>query len=139
MFWHFPHYTNQGSRPGGAIREGDWKLIEHYDTSAAELYDLSNDPGENKNLAPEQPQRVTEMRRKLFAWIASVNAQTNTPNPHFQSALYRELYENMDVSRHIPTQADSAMRARLLEWRRQMNVAVTRERNDERRRTKPAQ
>src|SRR4029450_7195900 len=30
LYWHLPHYTNQGSRPAGAVREGDWKLVEHY-------------------------------------------------------------------------------------------------------------
>lgn len=126
MFWHFPHYTNQGSRPGGAFREGDWKFIEYYDTGTAELYDLSSDPRETTNLAAGEHRRASEMRRKLFAWIESVNAQTNTPNPKVQPALYRELYENVDVSRYVPKQADSAMRAELAEWRQQMNAVVTR-------------
>lgn len=139
MFWHFPHYTNQGSRPGGAMRDGKWKFIEHYDTGRAELYDVVSDPGEKTDLAPREPQRASEMRRTLFAWIASVNAQTNTPNPDFQPALYRELYEDTDVSRYAPKQADPAMRAKVLEWRRQMNAAVTRERNDESSTTRPAQ
>ena len=132
MFWHFPHYNNQGGRPGGAMREGEWKFIEHYDTGTPELYNLANDWSETANLATREPQRVREMRQKLFAWIEAMNAQTNSPNPRFQPALYRELYEDVDVSRHIPTQADSAMRARILEWRRQMNAAATKERNEAR-------
>lgn len=132
MFWHFPHYNNQGGRPGGAMREGNWKFIEHYDTGAPELYNLSSDPVEMTNLAAREPQRVREIRQKLFAWIESVNAQINSPNPRFQPALYRALYEDVDVSRYVPTKADSAMRARILEWRRQMNAVVTKERNEAR-------
>jgi arylsulfatase A len=130
MFWHFPHYNNQGGRPGGAIREGDWKLIQHYDVGTPELYNLIADPTETTNVAVLESQRGREMRHKLSAWIASVNAQTNSPNPRFQAGMYRELYEEVDISRYVPIKADSAMRARILEWRRQMNAAVTKERNE---------
>ena len=47
LFWHFPHYTNQGGRPGGAVREGDWKLIEHYEDGRVELFNLAKDAGED--------------------------------------------------------------------------------------------
>jgi arylsulfatase A-like enzyme len=57
LFWHFPHYTNQGSRPSGAMRDGDWMLVEYYDQERAELYDLSSDPGENRDLAARNPER----------------------------------------------------------------------------------
>src|SRR5262249_51955753 len=50
LFWHYPHYSNQGGRPGGAIRDGDDKLIEFYDTGRVELFDLKKDPGESTNL-----------------------------------------------------------------------------------------
>jgi arylsulfatase A len=127
MFWHFPHYTNQGSRPGGAMRDGDWKFIEHYDTGTPELYNLAADPAEKTNVVARELKRTHHMRRQLFAWIESVNAQTNSPNPDFKPALYRELYEEVDASRFIPTKADAAMRARISEWRRQMNAVVPRE------------
>src|ERR1043166_2832023 len=124
MFWHFPHYTNQGSRPGGAVRDGDWKFIEHYDTSMPELYNLAIDPNENMNLAARETERVNDMRRQLYTWIESINAQTNSPNPNFQPALHKNLYEDIDVSSYVPTKADSAMRDRMLAWRRQMNAVV---------------
>lgn len=31
LYWHYPHYSNQGGIPSGAIRVGDWKLIERYE------------------------------------------------------------------------------------------------------------
>jgi arylsulfatase A len=127
LFWHFPHYTNQGSRPGGAMRDGDWKFIEHYDTGVPEIYNLATDPGETTNLAMREPERASDMRRQLDAWIASVDAQTNAPNPGFKPAFYHDLYEDIDVSRYIPARANSVMRDRILAWRRQMNAVVPKE------------
>jgi arylsulfatase A-like enzyme len=127
LFWHFPHYTNQGSRPGGAVREGDWKLIEHYDTGSAELYDLKNDVSETTDLAEREPARVGTLKAKLAAWRLSVGAQTNSLNPSFTPALYKSLYEDTDVSRHEPPKADAAMQKQVLAWRKQMNAVVPRE------------
>ena len=123
MHWHFPHYTNQGGRPGGAVREGDWKFIYHYDATEPELYNIADDHGEARNLAAQHPERVKAMRQQLDMWITSINAQTNTPNPNFDPALFHELYESTDMSRYIPTKADAAVRAQSLKWRRQMNAA----------------
>ena len=124
LFWHFPHYTNQGSRPGGALRSGDWKFIEHYDTGANELYNLASDPGETNNLAAREPELVVRLRRQLTYWRVRVEAQTNAPNPDFQPALWKKLYEDIDVSRHVPIKASTLEHERMLEWRRQMNAVV---------------
>jgi arylsulfatase A len=124
MFWHFPHYTNQGGRPGGAVRDGDWKFIVHYDTAVPELYNLAGDISETRDLAAENPERAREMRGWLNAWIESVNAQTNAPNPDFNPALFRELYQDIDVTRHVPAQASSRAQAQLVKWRKQMNAVI---------------
>jgi arylsulfatase A-like enzyme len=121
MFWHFPHYNNQGGRPGGAVRDGDWKFVVHYDTNEPELYNLASDPDEKRNVATKHPERAKETREQLNQWIASVNAQTNTPNPDFNPALFRQLYEEVDVTQHIPTKAGPRVHATLLKWRKQMN------------------
>jgi arylsulfatase A len=134
LFWHFPHYTNQGSRPGGAVREGDWKLIEHYDTGRAELYDLAKDIGEKNNLAAREPKRVGEMRAKLAAWRVAIGAQANAPNPDFKPELWTALYETLDPTRYNPAEADGEMRAKILEWRRQMNAVLPKEANARERR-----
>jgi arylsulfatase A-like enzyme len=81
LFWHYPHYGNQGGAPGGAVRDGDWKLIEWYEDGSAELFNLRDDDGEAKNLAAEQPDRVKALRDKLCAWRKDVNARMPTPNP----------------------------------------------------------
>ena len=126
FFWHFPHYTNQGGRPGGAVRDGDWKFIEHYDTGTAraELYDLARDLGETNNLAAQEPKRADEMRRALTKWLAETGAQTNAPNPNFNPALWKNLYEETDPSRYSPIAARAAQHARMAAWRRQMNAVL---------------
>jgi arylsulfatase A len=124
LFWHFPHYTNQGGRPGGAVREGDWKFIIHYDAAEPELYNLGNDIAEAKNLASQYPERTRDMQRQLNDWIKSMNAQTNAPNPDFDPALFGKLYEDVDATRHVPTKANSRAHAQLLEWRKQMNAVL---------------
>ena len=70
LYWHFPNYTNQGGRPAGAIREGDWKLVEHFEDGSVELFNLAQDVGETKNLAAAEPARADDLRRKLQAWRA---------------------------------------------------------------------
>lgn len=88
FFWHFPHYTNQGSRPAGAVREGDWKLIEDYESGEVELFNLAKDPGETRDLSGRERARVADLLGKLANWRRAVGAQQNTPNPHFDPVLH---------------------------------------------------
>jgi len=81
LYWHYPHYGNQGGSPGAAIRKGDWKLILHYEARPVELYKLTDDPGEHSDRAAEQPEKVAELRADLERWLASVGARFPTPNP----------------------------------------------------------
>ncbi len=83
LYWHYPHYGNQGGSPGGAIREGDWKLIEFFEDNHVELYDLAHDLGEQHDLATEMPDRAAKLREKLAAWRKSVDAQMPTVNPDY--------------------------------------------------------
>ena len=83
LFWHYPHYANQGGSPYGAIRDGDWKLIEWYEDGALELYDIAQDIGEKDNLATRNPGRAKELHEKLIAWRKEVGALMPTPNPDY--------------------------------------------------------
>ena len=67
LFWHYPHYTNQGGRPSGVMREDDWLLVEFYDEDKTELYDLSSDVGQKHDLAAREPARVAAMKAALAA------------------------------------------------------------------------
>ena len=75
LFWHYPHYSNQGGFPGGAIRMGGDKLIERFEDGRVHLYDLAQDPGERDDLATRRPDRVAELRSRLHAWYLEVGAQ----------------------------------------------------------------
>lgn len=75
LYWHYPHYSNQGGIPGGAVREGRWKLIERYEDGRVHLYDLQADIGERDDVAAQHPQRVKTMRAKLHDWYRSVDAK----------------------------------------------------------------
>jgi len=75
LYWHYPHYSNQGGIPGGVVREGDWKLVERYEDGRVHLYNLADDIGEQKDLAEKFPERVTEMRGRLHKWYKEVDAK----------------------------------------------------------------
>jgi uncharacterized sulfatase len=87
LFWRRPHDrpgTKQDPFPDLAMRDGDWKFLCMADGSAAQLYKLSTDPSESRNLAEAQPDRVTQMRIRLLKWNASMPkdrpAPPNQPN-----------------------------------------------------------
>jgi len=82
IFWHYPHYSNQGGFPGAAVRMGDWKLIERFEDGRVHLYNLADDIGEQNDLATEQPARVNEMRQRLHAWYQAVDAKFLRPKPN---------------------------------------------------------
>lgn len=87
LHWHYPHYHHLGLGPCGAIRTGDYKLIEWFGPeSRQELYDLGADPGEERNLASTEPSRRDELLRRLRAWRAAVGAQEMKPNPAYDCA-----------------------------------------------------
>ncbi len=86
IYWHYPHYGNQGGSPGGAVRLGDWKLIEFYEDNHLELYNLKQDPGEQHDLAASEQQRADDLRRRLHAWRESVGAIMPTPNPDYRTS-----------------------------------------------------
>ena len=75
LFFHYPHYSNQGGFPGGALRDGPWKLVERYEDGRVHLYNLDQDIGEKNDLAAQQPDRVKAMRARLHAWYKTVDAK----------------------------------------------------------------
>lgn len=85
LFWHYPHYGNQGGRPVGTVRDGDYKLIEWYEDMRVELYNIKNDMGEKHDLASQKPQEVAALRKQLHAWRDEVKAVMPTPNPAYKT------------------------------------------------------
>ncbi len=81
LFWHYPHYGNQGGTPGAAVRLGDWKLIEFFEDGGVELYNLKQDVGEQNNLAETEPGKVLELVKLLHEWQQQVGARFPSKNP----------------------------------------------------------
>ena len=75
LCFHYPHYSNQGGRPGGAVRQGDWKLVEWFEDERLELYNLAEDVGEQNDLAADLPEKTQELAERLRAWRREVGAQ----------------------------------------------------------------
>lgn len=121
LFWHFPHYTNQGGRPSGAMRDHDWLLVEPYDGGTPELYNLVGDIGEQDNVAALHPDRVASMLAALAEWRCANGAQCNTPNPDCDEAAFRKLYVDTDPSRFNPLASGEQEWQRIADWRRNMD------------------
>lgn len=79
LYWHYPHYHGSGWAPGGAIRLGNWKLIEFFETGEFELYDLAVDLGEGNNLASKYPEIANDLRSRLEAWRNEAGAKMPRP------------------------------------------------------------
>ena len=85
VFWHYPHYGNQGSAPAGAVREGDWKLIEWYENGRKELYNLNQDISETVDLSKTYPNKVRTLSNKLTQWRSMTEAKMPFVNSRFDS------------------------------------------------------
>jgi len=125
LFWHMPNYTNQGGRPSGAVRDGDWKLVENYEDGSVELYNLASDPGEKKDLAKTDPSRAESLKTALDSWRQKMGAQECVPNPDFDAALHKVLYEDRDPSKIEGANTTAAeIEKEWKSWREAMNAAV---------------
>ncbi len=83
LFWHYPHYGNQGGDPSSIIRSGDWKLIHYYEDDRDELYHLGSDPGEQKDVVAGHAARVKDLRARLDQWLIDVDAKLPTHDPQY--------------------------------------------------------
>ena len=80
IYWHFPHYSNHGYQsPGGAIRSGQYKLLEYFENGTVQLFDLENDISERNDLSESQPEITQRLKKKLHDWRNEVDA--NMPYP----------------------------------------------------------
>ena len=85
LYFHYPHYY-ETTTPAGAVRAGDWKLLEYFEDGRTELYNLAADPGEERDLASFEPARAAELRTRLARWRAEVGAKMPTVNPTLRAA-----------------------------------------------------
>ena len=91
IYWHFPGYLGAGAgswrtTPAGAIRAGEWKLLEFFEDSRLQLYNLREDIGEQRDLAKQLPDKVKELHTRLAAWRTELKAPMPRPKSTEDSA-----------------------------------------------------
>ena len=86
IYWHFPHYSNHGMQsPGGAVRCGDYKLLEYYENNTVQLFNLKDDINELNDISLSEPEKTKELKTMLFSWRERVSAKMMEPNPEYKS------------------------------------------------------
>lgn len=94
IFWHFPHYSNHGMQsPGGAIRDGNFKLIEYYENGSVQLFNLKNDIEEQHDLSEIEADKAKELKHKLDHWRTKVGAKMMGPNPDYDPSLKADEFK----------------------------------------------
>lgn len=101
LFWHYPHYGNQGGNPSSIIRKGDWKLIHYWEDDSDELYNLKTDFGESNNLAKEFPDQLMIMRSDLLQWLEEVKANKPVRDSLYNPTLAAERHEQL-ITQKLP-------------------------------------
>lgn len=84
LFWHYPHYSNQGGKPGSVIRKGQYKMVYDYETDSMELFDLSKDPYEKENIIAKEQNLAIDMKKELFQWLQETKSAFPKKNPLYQ-------------------------------------------------------
>lgn len=85
LFWHYPHYGNQGGEPSSINMEDDWKLIYYHEDQRYELYNISKDIGERNDILAAQPERAKAMQATLKEWLTATDAKFPTMDLQFDS------------------------------------------------------
>lgn len=94
LFWHYPHYGNQGGEPSSIIRKGDYKLIHYWEDGHNELYNLAKDSGEQNNIADNEPEIQVQMSRELMKFLENVKANIPVKDSTFDEALAKKMHRD---------------------------------------------
>ncbi|MEZ4970232.1 MAG: sulfatase [Flavobacteriaceae bacterium] len=101
LFWHYPHYGNQGGNPSSIIREGDWKLIHYWEDGSEELYNLASDGSEQSNVIAKNPEMAENLSKKLIDWLVEVGANMPTKDPEFDLELAQKRHQGI-INEKLP-------------------------------------
>ena len=95
LYWHYPHYGNQGGEPSSIITQDDWKLIYYHEDGRDELYHLTKDPAEKHDLARREPRKAKALRAKLDAWLKSTDAKLPAKDSAFNLGKREARWESL--------------------------------------------
>ena len=98
LFWHYPHYGNQGGEPSSIIMEDKWKLIHYHEDGRDELYHLGQDQEEQKDLFAKEAKRAKKMRKTLDAWLRKTKAKFPVKDEKHDPEKRIERWENIRSS-----------------------------------------
>lgn len=90
LYWHYPHYGNQGGEPVSIMRKGNWKIIQYWEDDHTELYDLDSDLGETNDLAGEKETVAVEMKKQLMGWLESMQTQYAEVDSTWNEAAWKQ-------------------------------------------------
>ena len=99
LYWHYPHYGNQGGDPSSIIRLGDWKLIHYYEEETQQLFNLKSDPYEEQDMASVEEERTQEMYQQLMNYLQEVSAKFPQPDPEFDAEKREQYMKNVREKR----------------------------------------
>ena len=94
LYWHYPHYDNQGGEPSSLMRLGPWKLIHYYEDGRNELYNLASDIGEQNNAASQNPEVTKMLKQKLDTWLKETGARIPQADSRFDAELKKKQLES---------------------------------------------
>jgi arylsulfatase A-like enzyme len=101
LYWHYPHYHHGGASPHGVIRKDQYRLIEHFDGTPAEMYNIEADIGETVNLVNTMPEKAKELLKELREWRREVGAQMPTINPDYDAnRVHEAMFYHEWADRH---------------------------------------
>jgi hypothetical protein len=98
LFWHYPHYGNQGGEPSSIIIEGDWKLIHYHEDGRDELYHLGKDQAEKNDLLGKESKRAKQMRKTLDSWLKETKAKFPVKDEQHDPAKRSARWESARTS-----------------------------------------
>ncbi|MCA9176161.1 MAG: sulfatase [Planctomycetales bacterium] len=108
LYWHYPHYGNQGGEPSSILMDGDWKLIYYHEDERYELYNVANDVGERHDVLADQPDRARAMQSQLQAWLRETNAKLPAADPQFDAKKRQSRWDMLKTSGQAKLEAQHA-------------------------------
>jgi arylsulfatase A-like enzyme len=96
LFWHYPHYGNQGGRPSSIVRDGRWKLIRYHADSTEVLYDLQSDIEEKQNVLEENKAVAKRLASALTDYLERTGAAFPVADPLYDPQAEARHLENVE-------------------------------------------
>lgn len=102
IYWHYPHYGNQGGEPTSVIQQNGWKLIHYWEDGHQELYKLPSTEQDSLNVISKYSEIATNLSDNLMFWLKNVNAKFPTEDSEFDTSIPHSRYSNT-ISKKWPS------------------------------------